>query len=89
MHCLRAVAGALAAAHEQVIGIERPARVAPGHVDRDRQARGDCTSLGAASASAPNTAGPRYQPVRVRAATAAGRAQFRIDPSGARTVNGR
>ena len=50
---------------------------------------GDCTAPGAASARARNTAGARYHPVRTRAATAAGRVQFTIEPSGAVTVNGR
>jgi hypothetical protein len=50
---------------------------------------GDCTASGAALARAANTAGARYQPVRVREATAAGRVQLRIEPSGAVTVKGR
>ena len=46
------------------------------------------TRPGAASASAPNTLGAMYQPVRVRMFTASGRSQFMTLPSGAVTLIG-
>ena len=48
-----------------------------------------CTRSGAASLSARKMEGERYQPLRVRMFTAAGRFAFRIEPSGAFTRNGR
>ncbi len=48
-----------------------------------------CTWVGAASDKARKMLGAMYQPTRVRRLTLAGLVQFRMEPSGACTVNGR
>ena len=79
----------LAAALEQVVAVEDAVRADPVEQALDGRPVNACTRPGAASASAPNTLGAMYQPVRVRMFTASGRSQFMMVRSGAPTRIGR